>query len=136
MIGDYASGKIFIYNLDTLTDNGQPKRWLRSWRALPQPSEATVRFDSLRVDMQTGVAVVGNPTASLRWSDDAGNSWSGPMVEGVGVEGATATRVMFRRMGSTRQESGLDRVLELSATNTVSDAFPAVLIGAELDATP
>jgi len=33
-------------------------------------------------------------------------------------------------LGSTRTDSGLDRVFELSST----DAFPAVIVGAELDA--
>jgi hypothetical protein len=37
---------------------------------------------------------------------------------------------MFRRLGSTRRNSGLDRIFELSST----DQFPVALIGADLEA--
>jgi hypothetical protein len=36
---------------------------------------------------------------------------------------------MFRRLGQTRRNSGLDRIFELSST----DVFPASIIGAELN---
>ena len=133
IVGDYQSGKLYAFDLDTYTDNGTQRKWLRSWRALPKPTDQTVSFRSLRIDMQTGVAPNGtNPQCVLRWSDDGGNNWSNGSLTTIpaGATGATAARVMFRRLGQTRRNSGLDRIFELSS----SDPFKVCLIGAELDA--
>ncbi len=131
VVGDYRNGNLYAFNIATLTDNGTARRWLRSWRALPKPSEQPVRFSRLRVDMQTGVGVVtGAPQANLRWSDDGAHTWSPTMTASVGPTGATAQRVMFTAMGATKRTSGLDRVFELSST----DQFPVAIIGADLEA--
>ncbi len=66
----------------------------------------------------------------LRFSDDGGHRWSNQRIAAVGPTGATAQRVKFNRLGSTRLNSGLDRIFELSS----ADAFGVALIGAELDA--
>jgi hypothetical protein len=63
----------------------------------------------------------------LRWSDDGGKNWSNEIIEAAGPTGATAQTVSFRRTGSTRVLTGLDRILELSST----DRFKVAIIGAE-----
>ena len=132
LCGDCASGNIYSFDLSNYTDNGAQRRWLRSWRALAQPSEAPQRFSTLRIDMETGMGVPSGtaPECSLRWSDDGGHNWSNPVLAAVGPTGATAQRVLFRRLGSTRRNHGLDRIFELSS----SDPFKVALIGAELGA--
>jgi len=35
IVGDFESGNIYAFDLDTYADNGQIQKWLRSWRALP-----------------------------------------------------------------------------------------------------
>lgn len=129
--GDYRNGNLYAFNLDTTTDAGTPKKWLRSWRALAKPSEQTTRFSSLRIDMETGITVPAgtNPQCTLRWSDDGGHTYPVSMIAAVGPPGATAQRVKFNRLGSTRRNSGLDRIFELSS----SDDFYPALIGAELE---
>jgi hypothetical protein len=131
IVGDKSNGNLYKFNTEALTDNGVPRKWLRSWRALQRPSEQPVRFSSLRIDMQTGVGVPDgtDPLVVLRWSDDGGHNWSNEMIAHAGPPGATAQRVKFNRLGSTRRNSGLDRIFELSSTDT----FPAKLIGAELE---
>lgn len=127
VVGDYRNGNIYSFNLLTETDAGTARRWLRSWRAMAKPSQEPVRFSPLVIDMQTGIGVqTANPKITLRWSDDGGNNWSNPVLEPVGNAGQTALRVMFTRIGSTRRNSGLDRILELSSV----DAFAVALIGA------
>ena len=42
LVGDYANGNVYAYDLDVYTDNGAAQRWLRSWRALP-PGQNTLR---------------------------------------------------------------------------------------------
>ena len=67
----------------------------------------------------------------LRWTDDGGHNWSNFMGAPMGAIGQTANRVIFRRLGSTRDSTGLDRVFEIS-----SDAYTQTcLVGASfLDA--
>jgi len=133
LVGDYQNGNIYAFNLNTLTDNGTTRKWVRSWRALPKPTDEIVSFKSLRIDMETGASVVPqatNPQCMLRWTDDGGHNFSNPILAAVGPTGATAQRVKFNRLGATRRNHGLDRVFELSAT----DQFRVALIGAELEA--
>lgn len=65
---------------------------------------------------------------SLRWSDDGGHNWSNYKYQSMGSIGQTSYRVIFRRIGSTRRNTGLYRVFEIS-----SDCYTQVaLIGASL----
>ena len=131
--GDYANGNLYQVNLNTLTEAGLQRRWLRTWRALPQPVNEPLSFHSLEIDMETGNKAIDpslNPQVSLRWSDDGGNTWSNEKVWSAGEVGQTAKRIIFRRLGGTRRNSGLDRIFELSS----ADPFPAVIVGADLDA--
>jgi hypothetical protein len=64
----------------------------------------------------------------LIWSDDGGHHWSNAQEESMGAAGQTAQRVIFRRIGSTRRNTGLDRILEVS-----SEAYTQVaLVGASI----
>lgn len=135
-VGDYTNGNLYNLADDWPYDNGAARKWLRSWRALPKPSEQPVTFHSLRIDMQTGTPLnqgapySDNPQVMLRWSDDGGHTWSVPRLGAVGAIGQTARRVKFNRLGSTRRNHGLDRIFELSST----DQFFVSLMGAELEA--
>lgn len=132
VVGDYLTGNLYAFDLNQQLDNGAQRKWLRSWRALPKPSEQPVRFNSLRIDMETGAGVPAGttPQCMLRCSDDGGHTWPISRIAAVGPTGATANRVKFNRLGSTRRNTGLDRIFELSST----DQFKVALIGAELDA--
>lgn len=131
LVGDYRNGNVYAFNLDTQTDNGSIKKWVRSWRALPQPSTDPVEFNSLQMDMQTGIGVPDgtNPQVVLEWSDDGGHNWSDPRIKSAGKTGETALRVKFNRLGSTRLNSGLDRIFKVSST----DPFAVTLIGADIN---
>lgn len=130
LIGDWRSGNIYSLNLNTLTDAGAQRKWLRTWRALAEPVYTPRRFDSLQIDMQTGVGVPPNtsPELYIRWSDDGGHKWSNPVFGSAGALGKTAQRIKFNRLGSTRLNNGLDRIFELSST----DQFAVGLMGAEI----
>jgi hypothetical protein len=131
IVGDYRNGNLYSYDLNALTDNGAPRKWLRTWRALEKPVEQPVRFSSLRIDMETGITVPAgtNPQVMLRWSDDGGHTWSNQLFAAAGATGQTAQRVLFRRLGATRRATGLDRIFELSST----DQFIPKIVGAELE---
>ena len=65
----------------------------------------------------------------LRWSDDGGHTWSHYRARDAGQTGQTAKRVKWNQLGSTRRNSGLDRIFEISST----DVMQVCLIGAELE---
>lgn len=136
LAGDYLNGNIYHMNLDSYTDAGGVRKWLRTWRALP-PNQAVarpMRFDRLTISCQTGVGIPGgtNPQFMLRWSDDGGYSWSNEIWTDSNLVGNTQANIIYRRLGSTKPATGLDRLFELSGT----DPVPVALIEADLEVAP
>lgn len=135
VFGDYVNGNLYAFNMNTYTDAGQPRKWLRSWRALPpnRTAEEPIRFDSLTIEGETGVSTPAgtNPQFMLRWADDGGHNFNagGPIFASAGKTGETAIQVKYRRLGSTKINRGLDRVWELSAT----DPIKVALTGASME---
>jgi hypothetical protein len=80
--------------------------------------------------VKQGTTVGENPQAMLRWSDDGGHTWSNSHWKSMGRIGATAVRVIWRRLGMTQKSR--DRVYEVSGTDPVKIAIMA----AELAITP
>lgn len=129
LIGDYLTGNIYALNMNTLTDNGTQRGWLRSWRAFTQNPRQPSRISTLEIDMMTGISVPrDNPQVMLRWSDDGGHNWSSQVFTAAGPPGSTSQRVKFNRLGGTRRNVGLDRIFELSST----DSFGVALMGADI----
>ena len=93
--------------------------------------EDPTRFDSLRIDMQTGIGVNPgtDPLCRLRVSDDGGQKFKFTRLASAGKVGETARRVKFKRLGSTKRNTGLDRMFELSS----SDVFGVSLVGAVVE---
>lgn len=60
-VGDYQTGKIYIFSLDVYADDGAVQKWLRSWRALPTGANNLKRttHHSLQIDCETGVGLPG-----------------------------------------------------------------------------
>lgn len=131
IVGDSTNGNLYAYDDAALTDNGAQRKWQKSWRALGKPTKDPVRFTALQIDMMTGANGTPpgtDPQVMLEWSDDGGNTWTQPIPQSAGQLGQTAKRVKFNRLGSTRRNSGLDRLFRLSST----DQFPVALMGADL----
>lgn len=60
-IGDAVSGRIFVYDQTVYSDDSEPQKWLRSWRALP-PNQNNLKrtaHHSLQLDCETGVGLGG-----------------------------------------------------------------------------
>ena len=56
VVGDYANGNLYAFDLDDYSDNGSIQKWLRSWRALPTGTNNLKRsaHHSLQLDAQSG----------------------------------------------------------------------------------
>jgi hypothetical protein len=61
VVGDYQNGKIYEFDLNVYADDGQPQKWLRSWRALPTGANNLARTiqHSMQLDCETGVGLNG-----------------------------------------------------------------------------
>src|ERR1700731_61940 len=138
VVGSYT-GFLYSFSEDSYTDydlgGGKvPRKWLRTWRALPPNKEVftPMRFNSLQIDCQTGISIPDgtSPQFILRWSDDGGFTWSSEVFADGDQPGFVGTRVLFQRLGATKRGKGTDRIFELSQV----DSVPVAIIGADLDA--
>lgn len=71
---------------------------------------------------------MANPQVILTWTDDGGHNYSNEQLSSEGDIGQTSFRVIWRRIGSTRRNTGLDRIFEVSST----EPRQVALIGASL----
>jgi len=132
VIGDYQNGKLYKFDLEVYADDGQPQKWLRSWRALPTGANNLARTiqHALQLDCETGVGLGGgqgsNPQVMLRFSDDGGHTWSNEHWKSMGAIGRYGKRTIWRRLGATMKIR--DRVYEASGTDPVR----IYIMGAEL----
>jgi hypothetical protein len=63
VVGDYADGRLYAYDLDVYADDGGIQKWLRSWRALPtgQNNLKRTAHHNLQLDAETGVGLNAYP---------------------------------------------------------------------------
>lgn len=67
IVGDFENGNIYKYSLDVYSDNGDPQKWLRSWRAIPTGQNTLKRTaqHSLQLDAESGVGLNGFTTEQV-----------------------------------------------------------------------
>jgi hypothetical protein len=122
IIGDYNTGNIYEYDLETYSDNGE---MIPRIRQSPHVSESLNRlfYKLMEVDFQAGVGLVDNgtnpssavnPRIVLEMSDDGGFTWSNPIYATVGRIGQYRVRARWQRLGSSR-----DRVFRVTITEPV-----------------
>jgi len=73
VVGDFQNGKIYAFDLDDYSDDGQIQKWLRTWRALPtgQNNFERTAQHSLQLNLETGVGISGNDPAGERFPAEA-----------------------------------------------------------------
>jgi hypothetical protein len=127
IVGDYRNSNVYIYDLDTYTDNGSVVPRIRQ---SPHVSESLNRlfYNLLEVDMQFGVGLPnqGDPTITLETSSDGGETWSNPIAAHIGSTGEYLKRARWQRLGSSR-----DRVFRV----TVTEPVRVTMLSAYLDFT-
>lgn len=128
MVGDYQSGNLYQMSRSIYSDNGNP---LVCWRRTPhvwdQSDRERVFHARLQLEFTPGVGLQSgqgsDPQVMLRWSDDAGQTWSNEHWQSIGKVGKTKNRAIWRRLGNAR-----DRVYEAK----FSDPVPRDVVGATL----
>lgn len=132
IVGDYSTGEVYKFNDDYYSDDGDA---IARIRVAPHISNELKRifYNKLQIDMETGVGLDGgvqgsDPQIIMQFSDDGGHTWSSEAwasaEQTVGAIGAYRSRVIFRRLGKSR-----DRIFKI----TITDPVKVALIGAELD---
>lgn len=129
LVGDFENGNVYVLDMDTFTDNGDPIARIRSCPHLSRDYKWQF-FSALQIDMQTGVGLVdgqgSDPQAMLQWSDDGGYVYGTEFWKSIGRIGERRARVRWRRLGKSR-----DRVFKL----TITDPIRVVIVGASVEFT-
>jgi hypothetical protein len=103
LLGDQLSGRIYRADNDAYSEDGAPLVWEVTSAGM---KEFPARFSITRADFDFVVgtgspASVADPTVSISWSDDGGNTFSTPLVRALGGEGKYGQRVSINRLGRT-----------------------------------
>jgi hypothetical protein len=124
-VGD-AAGKVYEYDGNTYTNAGDA---LVRERISPHeaiPGRVRQFFSAFYLDCITGEAPQGvDPMAELSWSNDSGATWSAPILRSIGKIGERFARVLWTRLGMSR-----DRVWKLR----FSANAPFAIVDAAADA--
>jgi len=125
LVGDFESGNVYEFDLDTNTDNGEAILRLRATQTLDAPGANRVFYEYLQVDMESGVgSVTLDPQLMLRYSNDGGHTWSNIKTKGIGKSGEYGKRVRFGPSGA-----GRNRVWEISMTDDAKFAVIGAYCG-------
>lgn len=93
----------------------------------PVGLESSITITNGIIATTTPAQAYRDPMVMLRWSDDGGNTWSNEHWASAGAGGNYLQRIIWRRLGRSRQ-----RVYEVM----VNDPVPWALVDAYLDASP
>jgi len=132
LVGDLLRGVIYEMKDDVYTDVGGVA--IRRFRRGPHlaQEQLLVVHHFFQLDMDVGVGLNSgqgsDPQVMLRWSDDGGNTWSNEHWRSAGKRGQYRTRVLWNRLGSSR-----DRIYEVAMSDPVPwklvDAFIRMTVG-------
>lgn len=110
--GDHSNGRLYKWDLDNYTDNGDPIRRIRSMPHIVKDGKR-ISYDQFTADMQVGTPPelqdIEDPQVMVRWSDTAGADWGDTVVMPFSRTGAYLVQMNINRLGMAR-----DRVFEIS----------------------
>jgi hypothetical protein len=128
IVGDFETNKVYVFDENTFTDDGTEITRLRICPHLSNGFK-NLFYKNIQIDMETGIGLDGgvfgsDPKIMMSFSDDGGHSWSNELFAAIGKLGKYKTRVIWRRLGRSR-----DRVFKLKIT----DPIPVTILSAEID---
>lgn len=98
-----ASGNLMEWDAKTYTNNGDPLVRERTSPHYAVGMRFKQFFQSFWLDAIGGDAAQGtDPQVELSWSDDAGKSFAATLTRSLGKVGEVFARVMFYRLGTSR----------------------------------
>lgn len=117
----FTLGRLCELDMDTYSEAGEPIR--RAVRTAPLFADGKeFILNEVEVECELGVGAStgqgSDPQIMLRWSNDGCASWSNERSGSMGRRGVRGNRVIFRRLGRSRQ-----RTLEFSISDPVKVAL-------------
>lgn len=125
---DWETGDLYMIDPDVYTDNGGPIVFRRGFPHVLKSLDRITHW-CLTVNMECGTILDPNaeePMLNMRYSDDAGHTWSDPRQTSLGKVGEYLTTPQFQQLGMTR-----DRVYELFWSAPMKTALLAAYLDAE-----
>ena len=117
MVGDYNNGKIYELDINTFTDDLNEIQRIRTTPVVHKDMRNVI-WHRLEIDFESGIGLAtgqgSDPKVTLEWSDDGGHTWSNKHLASLGKIGEYKTRVVWRRLGKSRE-----RVLRVIVTDPV-----------------
>lgn len=95
---------------------------------IPDNNQQWIFFKALQIYLETGIGndAAADPLLHLRWSDDAGHTWSNYHTVSAGIAGAYSVRAIWRQLGRAR-----NRVFEFYVDDPV--AWSAIQAYADME---
>lgn len=126
LLGDPADGNLFELSSTQHTDNGEVIEFERYDRHMVEAGNRKPLFHrALEIEVETGVGSdTMSPQWMLQWSDDGGHTWSNEHWRASGLVGVRNTRLVWRRLGRSR-----DRIYRVKST----DAAKRTLVSGFVD---
>lgn len=125
---DWENGNLYMIDPDVYTDNGDPIVFRRGFPHVLKSLDRITHW-CLTVNIECGTIEDPNaeePILNMRYSDDAGHTWSDPRQTSLGNVGEYLTTPQFQQLGMTR-----DRVYELFWSSNMKTALLAAYLDAE-----
>lgn len=128
---DYATGALYVYDLDTFTDNGTPIYRERAWPLVAPQEMRRMRCDRLELAGEMGVGAVTGidmiPQVWLQMSFDGGQSFGYERYQSMGQFGKRLARAVWRRNGVGRRP-----VAKVATTSTRKVSWVGVNVDGEV----
>jgi hypothetical protein len=127
LVGDTVSGKVFVLDMDTYSDDGNEIVFERTG-TVSKETQSNIFYSELLIDMETGVGndQYPDPKAGLAWSDDAGHTWSNWRYSSIGKIGQYGYGVHCPMLGM-----GRNRVFTLRITDSVKRVIMGSVVNIE-----
>lgn len=127
VVGSRTDGTLYAFSAAALDDDGAAIRCVRRAPCVHARGQR-VAHHGIYFDFEVGVgsASVPAPVGTLRWSDDAGKTWSAEQQLSLGAQGDYDHDAELRRLGTTKRKG---RIYEL----VITDAVVRVLSGVYLE---
>ena len=129
IVGDRTGARLYEMSDSAYTDNGTAIRRLRraphTIKKTAKVGRARHSHKALRLIMDTGSSspAAGNPTIGMRYSNDAGKTWSALQYKDFGADAQYGANIEWRRLGSSGHVRQYEIVTEADVPATLIAAY-------------
>lgn len=125
--GDDETSTVWTFDPEAFSDDGQPLTRLISGGALVR--SGALRCNNVMLQCARGVGLATGPgslpVVEMRYSDDAGQTWSDWEAESLGAQGEFSVKAIWRQLGMMESPG---RVFEWRVTDPVLVTFSGATI--------